>query len=309
MKLRFSKVDLVLLCMVIFWGANISVIKLALTDFHPVVFNCLRFTLATLTMLFLYRDVLRVPPSGKALISLIILGILGNTCYQFLFIYGVKLSYVSNVSILLGTTPIFTTALASFLKIENVRSRLWIGILLSFCGIVFIELGSKDFHAGNFSTNIGDVFVIVASFAWSLYTAFSKKLVNAYSSRHYVLYTVLTGTLVMIPISLPYFRHQDWSHVRFYSWMAVFYSAMLALVFGYSAWYYGVQKIGSTRTSVYSNLTPVAGLLIGMIFLGERLTGLQWIGAIIIFTGLMLNRFAKGSIMEPELNPGIVSTQ
>ena len=309
MKLRFTKVDLVLLCMIIFWGANISVIKVALRTFHPVVFNCLRFTLATLTMLFLYRDVLRVPPSKKALVSLMVLGVLGNTCYQFLFIYGVKLSYVSNVSILLGTTPIFTTALASILRIEQVRSRLWIGILLSFSGILCIEMGSKDFHAGNFSTNIGDLMVVAASFAWSLYTAFSKKLVNAYSSRHYVMYTVLAGTLLMIPISVPYFRYQDWHQVGFYGWAAVFYSAMLALVYGYSAWYYGVQKIGSTRTSVYSNLTPVAGLLVGMIFLGERLSWLQWLGAIVIFTGLMMNRFSKGSVMEPELNPGIVSTQ
>jgi len=309
MNLRFSKVDLILLCMIIFWGANITVIKVALHNFHPVVFNCLRFTIATLTMLFLYRDVLHDPPPKKALASLIVLGILGNTCYQFLFIYGVKLSYVSNVSILLGTTPIFTTGLASILKIEQVRRRLWIGILLSFFGILCIEIGSKDFHAGNFSTSIGDLLVVTASFAWSLYTAFSKKFVNAYSSRHYVLYTVLFGTMLMIPISIPYFRYQDWSQVNFYCWAAVFYSAMLALVYGYSAWYYGVQKIGSTRTSVYSNLTPVAGLLVGMIFLGERLTWLQWLGAIIIFTGLMMNRFVKGSIMEPELNPGIVSTQ
>jgi len=238
-----------------------------------------------------------------------ILGILGNTCYQFCFIYGVKLSYVSNVSILLGTTPIFTAALSKWLRVEHVQGRLWLGILLSFSGIVCIVVGSKDFHAGNFSTNIGDLLVVFASFVWSLYTAFSKKFVNVYSSRHYVLYTVLFGTLFIVPISLPYFRYQDWSQVHFYGWLAIVYSAMLALVFGYSAWYYGVQKIGSTRTSVYANLTPVAGLAVGMVFLGERLAWLQWAGAVIIFTGLMMNRFAKGSVMEPELNPGIVSTQ
>jgi drug/metabolite transporter (DMT)-like permease len=309
MKLRFSKVDVVLLCMTFFWGANISVIKVALRSFHPIVFNCLRFTLAALTMLFLYRDVLRDPPSKKVLISLMILGVLGNTCYQFCFIFGVKLSYVSNVSILLGTTPIFTAALTKFMGIEEVRGHLWIGILLSFTGILCIVMGSKDFNTGNFSANLGDLLVVFASFVWSLYTAFSKKFVHAYSSRHYVLYTVLSGTLLMIPISLPYFRYQDWSQVHFYGWLAILYSAMLALVYGYSAWYYGVQEIGSTRTSVYANLTPVAGLMVGMIFLGERLTWLQWLGAIIIFTGLMMNRFAKGSVMEPELNPGLVSTQ
>src|SRR6188474_2363123 len=118
MKSRFSKVDIVLLLMVFFWGANISIIKVALRSFHPVVFNCLRFSLATITMLFLYRDVLKSPPSKKALLSLFVLGILGNTVYQFAFITGVKLTYVSNVSILLGTTPLFTAAATKWLGVE-----------------------------------------------------------------------------------------------------------------------------------------------------------------------------------------------
>ena len=309
MKIRITKVDVVLFCMVLFWGANISIIKVALRDIHAVVFNFLRFSIATVTMLFLYRDVLKNPPERKALWKLFILGVLGNTCYQFFFIYGVKFSYVSHVSILLGTTPIFTAALSRWLKIEPVKGRLWLGIVLSFCGILCIVVGSHDFEMGNFSSNLGDLLVVLASFTWSLYTAFSKKLVSEYSSRHYVLYTVLFGTLLMVPISIPFLQHQDWSSIGVYGWVAIFYSSFLALVYGYSAWYYGVQKIGGTRTSVFSNLTPVAGLFIGMIFLGERLTLLQWLGAFIIFAGLMLNRFAKGSVMEPELNPGIVSTR
>jgi drug/metabolite transporter (DMT)-like permease len=44
---------------------------------------------------------------------------------------------------------------------------------------------------------------------------------------------------------------------------------------------------------VYANLTPVAGLAVGMIFLGERLSLLQWIGAAIILTGMILIRMTK----------------
>ena len=309
MKIRVSKVDVILFCMILFWGANISIIKVAFRTFHPVVFNCLRFIIASVTMLFLYRDVLKEPPDRKSLGKLLLLGVLGNTCYQFLCIYGVKLSYVANVSILLGTTPIFTAALSKWLKIEQVKGRLWLGIFLSFSGILCIVAGSRDFRLGNFSANFGDLLIVLASLTWSLYTAFSKKLVTAYSSRHYVLYTVLFGTLFIIPVSISSFQHQNWSAIGFWGWTALFYSALLALVYGYSAWYYGVQKIGGTRTSIFANLTPVAGVLIGMIFLGERLTLLQWIGAVIIFTGLMLNRFAKGSVLQPELNPGILPTK
>jgi drug/metabolite transporter (DMT)-like permease len=299
----------VLFCMVVFWGANISIIKVALHHFHPVVFNFLRFLIASVTITFLYREVFKDKLERKEIWSLMALGLLGNTVYQFLFIYGVKYSFASHTSIMLGVTPIFTAGISKWLKIEEVRGRLWLGIFLSFSGILLIVCGAKDFDAGDLSGNIGDLFVLLASLAWSLYTAFSKKLVSAYSSRHYVLYTMLFGTAFMIPFSLPSFREQNWNALTYYEWGAVVYSSLLALVYGYSAWYYGVQRMGSTRTSTYGNLTPVAGLIVAMIFLGERLTLLQWFGAAIIFAGLMLNRFAKGSVLQPELNPGLLSTK
>lgn len=292
MKLKFTVIDVLLLFMVIFWGANISIIKVALRHFDPVAFNCLRFAIAGLTMLFLYRDVLKDRLEKKELFSLLILGILGNTIYQFLFIYGVKYTFVSHTSILLGTTPIFTAAVSNISGYENVRKKLWLGIALSFLGVVFIVFGKSNPFKEGLQMNYGDLFILLASFVWSIYTTFSKNLIKEYSSRHYLLYTVLFGSIFMIPLSIPALRSQDWNLPNAADWGALFYSALLALVFGYSAWYYGVQKLGSTRTSVYSNLTPVAGLCIGMIFLGERLSALQWIGAAIIFAGLLLNRLS-----------------
>jgi drug/metabolite transporter (DMT)-like permease len=124
--------------------------------------------------------------------------------------------------------------------------------------------------------------------------------VDQYSHRHYLAYTVIFGTLFLVPLSLPAFFHQDWTAVQISDWVAVLYSAFFSLVFGYSAWYYAVGKIGSTRTAVYSNLTPVAGLLVAMIFLGDRLSPLQWIGAALILAGLIVNRMARVVEMLPE---------
>ena len=300
--IRFTRVDLVLLCMVLFWGANISIVKVALRHFDPVAFNGLRFSMASVTMMLLYRRVFRDKMEKKELLSMLLLGVLGNTIYQFLFIYGVNFTYVAHAAILLGTAPIFTASISSLFGLENVRKRLWLGILLSFAGVVLIVYGRKDFRGSFLSANIGDIFIVLASLVWSIYTTFSKKVITEYSPQHYIVYTVLFGTLFLVPISIPGLLRQDWRILNVLDWTALVYSAMLALVFGYSAWYYGVQKLGSTRTSVYSNLTPVAGLTIGMIFLGERLSLLQWLGAGIIFFGLILNRFTHLTAMEQDLS-------
>ena len=287
--MKFSRVDLILLCMVLFWGGNISIIKVALQHFDPVVFNCLRFLIASTTMVIAYRRVFEDPVDRKELLNLLILGVLGNTIYQFLFIYGVKYTYVSHTSILLGMTPIFTAMVSSWTGLEPVQRKFWFAIVLSFVGVVLIVFGGENGFTG--AWNVGDIFILMCSFVWSVYTTFSKRVIGQYSARHYVVYTVMSGTLFMIPFSISALRQQDWGGLGLFDWGALLYSAFLALVFGYSAWYYGVQKIGSTRTAVYSNLTPVAGMAIGMIFLGERFSPVQWLGVVVIFAGLILTRF------------------
>ena len=295
---KFGFIDLILLLMVAFWGANISIIKVALKHFQPAAFNFLRFVLASATMAVLYRSIFRDRLRKEEIFRLLLLGILGNTIYQMLFINGVKYTFASHTSILLGTTPIFTAAMSSLTGYESVRPRLWLGIALSFIGITLIVFGRSDFQWDQLHANLGDIFIIIASLVWSIYTTFSKSVIAEYSYRHYILYTILFGTIFMIPFSIQPLRHQDWTALTVYDWGSLVYSAMMALVFGYSAWYYGVQKIGSTRTSVYSNLTPVAGLIIAMVFLHERLSLLQWIGCAVIFAGLMINRLSIARASE-----------
>ena len=89
---------------------------------------------------------------------------------------------------------------------------------------------------------------------------------NEYSWQHYIVYTLLFGTMFLVPFSLPYFFKQDWSVVEIYDWGAILYSALLALVFGYSVLLLAYAS-WHTRTAVYGNLTPVAGVSVGMIFL------------------------------------------
>lgn len=49
----FSAVDVALIGVAFIWGANFSVVKVALTDFSPLSFNSLRFGLSSLFILAL----------------------------------------------------------------------------------------------------------------------------------------------------------------------------------------------------------------------------------------------------------------
>jgi drug/metabolite transporter (DMT)-like permease len=63
-------------------------------------------------------------------------------------------------------------------------------------------------------------------------------------------------------------------------------------VLAYVIWYTGVQKLGATRTSAYSNLTPIAAMLVAWLWLGETVTVPQMVGAVAIFGGVFLTRLS-----------------
>ena len=54
-----------------------------------------------------------------------------------------------------------------------------------------------------------------------------------------------------------------------------------------------VQRIGSARTSVYSNLTPVVAMIVAAIWLGETISGAQIVGAAMILSGIAVNRLSR----------------
>lgn len=54
-----------------------------------------------------------------------------------------------------------------------------------------------------------------------------------------------------------------------------------------------VPRIGSTRTSVFSNLVPVVALAVAWVWLGETPTGLQLAGAAVVIGGMTLTRTAR----------------
>lgn len=55
-------------------------------------------------------------------------------------------------------------------------------------------------------------------------------------------------------------------------------------------WYASVQRVGSARTAIFSNLVPVVGLTAAWLMRGERLAPLQLVGAVVVMVGIRLAR-------------------
>ena len=296
----FGSTDLLLLLMTIIWGSNFTAIKYSLEDLLPLSFNALRFTLATSVMLLATlrsRDGLRVAPGdGKRLFAL---GLLGNAFYQSFFITGMAHTRAGNAALVLATTPLFTAILGRIRKHEYFTGRGVAGLFLAFAGIVIIVLSARgEFSIGE--TMLGDCLLLTCSVCWALYTVGSKNLVHTYGSLKATAIMMSSGTPLLLLICAPSLIKQDWSRVRPIAWAGLVYSGLFAIAVAYIIWSYGVRKIGSTRTAIYSNVTPIVALLVAWAALGESPTLGQLAGAVVIFAGVYLVRHGMIAVAPAE---------
>jgi drug/metabolite transporter (DMT)-like permease len=285
---------LALAALILFWGANFSVVKFALRDLTPLAFTTLRFVLASACLwLFLAVSGGRVRVDRCHWVPTVALGVVGTTIYQTLFIYGINWSLAGNASLMLATTPIFTTLLSLIFRQERSSSSVVAGIGVSSLGIVLVVLGGSRGVSFSADTLMGDLAVLVAALAWSVYTVGSAPLVHRYGVVPVTAVTMWIGTLGLLIVALPTCAAQDWAMVHPASWLAVLYSGIFAIATAYFLWYYCVRHIGSTRTSVYTNFTPVVALLIAWPTLGETPSLMQATGAGGIIAGSVLVRLGK----------------
>lgn len=275
-----------LLAMVIIWGVNFTVAKVALDDLSPRAFNALRFPLAALLLLVVLQaqGSLRLPKRAD-LPRALALGLLGNMLYQVCFIFGLDRTTAGNAALLLAGTPVLTALLSGVLGHEHVRPRVWVGLGCTVLGIALIVLSQAQANAGQ-RTITGDLLMLGASVAWACYTVGSRPLVDRHGPVLVTAWTLWAGTIGLVAIGWTDLMALDFAAVTLKTWAAVGYAGILSIGFAYMLWYYGVSMLGNARTGSYSNLTPVIALLGAWLWLGEKPHVAQLVGAAVIIAGI-----------------------
>jgi len=303
-----TRIDALLILVVVIWGANFSVVKAAIQEVPPQAFNAVRMVVATATFALLLAAARRFttgrrgPDAGPGLfddpaplawndwVRCAVLGAVGHFVYQVAFISGVARTSVANSSLILGSTPVAVGLLSAALGHERIGRAHWAGAALSVCGIYLIAGRGASLSS---ESAAGDLLMLVALACWSIYTVGSKPLLKRHSALVVTGWSMAFGTALYVAVSLPQVLATEWATVSRTAWAALVGSALLALNLSYLIWYMAVQRIGSARTSIASNLVPVAAMIVAVLWLGETVGGRQLAGAAAVLSGVAITRLVK----------------
>ena len=288
--------DLIFVALV--WGINFSIIKYALSEFDPLSFTVVRFTLASLFLVFLMlmkRESLAIDRRDR--FSLVRLGFLGITLYSIFFMQGLKYTSAANSALLISLSPLFGALIQAASGREKLTLRILTGLVTASIGVA-LTITSHGALSFSSSAAIGDLLTLCATLTWAFYTITAKPLLEKYSAVKVTAYSMIAGSILLLPVSMPGLINQSWSGITMGSWTSLGFSAFIAGGVAYSLWYQGVKKIGVTRTMVYHYLMPFAAVLFASLFLGERIVISQIIGGAAILGGVYL---VQGKAENPKL--------
>jgi drug/metabolite transporter (DMT)-like permease len=295
-----SAIDILLLLMVLIWGANYSIVKSVFGEVDPQAFNAVRMTLATalfLVVMTLSRRFTRRAAGGVFYtpdrftaadwVRLAWLGGVGHFGYQVLFIGGLDRTSVANSSLIIAASPVVIALASAVVRHERVGRLHWAGALLSMAGI-WVVAGRGAVLGGRGFT--GDLMMFAAVLCWATYTIGAEPLMVRHSPVGVTGLSLVFGTLLYVPLTFGRILDVQWSQVSGAVVAALVYAAVFAMCVAYTIWYTAVRAIGSSRTSVYSNLIPIVAMLTAALFLGERIGLRQIAGAALVLAGVALTR-------------------
>jgi drug/metabolite transporter (DMT)-like permease len=219
----------------------------------------------------------------------LLLGFLGISLNQFLFLYGIRFTTAANAALLYSTTPIIVLLFSRGFLGERMSQRKVLGILIAFAGVLLVifERGldaSMQFVYGN-------LIIFVAVTAWGLYTVLGKRLITRYGPIEASACTMLVGTALFLPIGLVSALHFPYETLGTGAWLQIGYLGLVTSVVAYLLWYSALARIEAAKAALFTNLQPILTTILAVLLLGQDVTLQFVVGGVIAIFGVVLAQF------------------
>ncbi len=279
----------------IIWGGALSAGRIITQIVPPFTTSCVRFMIASFVMI---PSVLLVEGkfpriTRKEFFSIVLLSVTGMVMFNVLLFSALKSITATRSSIMLAFTPVVVTVVAHLLYKEQVRKLMIVGIVLSTVGAILTITSGNVSLVFSQGLAIGDILMILSVLSWALYSILIKKAIERLSSLVVLSYGSVIGVIFLLPFT---FWEKGWatlSLLNISSFISLLYLGLAAAGIAYLWYFQGIKEVGSSRSSVFLNIEPVAAITIGVLFLGESITIPIGIGALLVMSGLFLTTYNK----------------
>ncbi len=223
----------------------------------------------------------------------LLLGFLEPFCYFMGESFGLLEVSASVGALIIATIPVFTTILGPFLDKSRVSVFAYVGMLVSFVGVVLVVFDA-NMNMQYSVRGISLLFVAVASAVG--YNIVMRRLASKYKP---ITIVKVQNTLGFVYF-LPFFLVFEWNHF----WSANPTSRVLlslgaltlfASTLAFLMYVFVLARIGMVRSNMFTNLIPVFAAAFSWLMLGEQFDARKIAGMVLILMGVMVSQMHKSN--------------
>ena len=282
------RVVVALLFLALLWGSAFPVIKLALAGLSVVELTLARHLVASLAFVpYLALTRKRLWPAKSDIGYFLLLGFIGITVYHLALNYGELFVSAGATSLIIAIAPAITAVLAYAFLAERLPLWGWIGIAVSFAGVVLIVLGD----GGAVGFNPYALFILLSALATSVFFVMQKRVLAHYRAVEVVAYSTWAGTLPLLVFSGSLVEGVGAAGATVL-W-AVVYLGLFPSALAYTLFSYGLSQAPVAVVSSFLYSAPVFSLLLSWWLLGETPTLLMLAGGLVALLGIVVVNRAR----------------
>lgn len=271
-------------------GSYVALSKPLVMVFPVFLLAWLRFGVGALAMLRWLRKPAGEPPLSTRTRALLFLeSFLGNFLFSICMLYGVSLTSAVAAGLVMSSIPAVVAVLSWVFLRERIGARSAAGIACAALGIGLFSLDKGDAGAGGASQSLlGNLLVFAAVVCEASYVVIGKRLTEGLGPKRISALINLWGLALVTPMGLWAALRFDFGAVSAPVWVLLVFYGLAASVWTVWLWMTGLKRVPASQAGVFTVMLPISAALIGVLFMGERLSGLQTLAFGIALLGLVL---------------------
>lgn len=277
------------LAFAVMWSSAFTTTRIIVTAAPPLTALVIRFALSAVAGIVIARALGQSWRLSRAEWRvLIIFGIMQNALYLGLNWIAMRSIEASAASIIASMMPLLVAFFGWVWLGEKLRPVAIAGLVLGVAGVAII-MGVRLQHGLD---PIGAILCVIAVVALTVATLVVRGTGGSRNMLMIVALQMAVGAAVLLPpaLILEWGQHIEWSWQLVAAFLYTVAAPGLAATF---IWFQLVNRIGAVRAATFHFLSPIFGVTIAALLLGERFGWSDVIGACIVAAGILLVQTAR----------------
>jgi drug/metabolite transporter (DMT)-like permease len=221
---------------------------------------------------------------------------LGNFLFSICMLFGVSMTTAVAAGVVMSSIPAVVALLSWLFLKERIGRRSLAGIACAALGIGLFSLQKGDVAQAAAGTSVvgmdrallGNLLVFAAVVCEAAYVVIGKRLTEGLGPKRISAIINLWGFALVTPLGLWSAWHFDFGAVALPIWGLLVFYGLAASVWTVWLWMTGLKTVPASQAGVFTVMLPISAAAIGVLFMGERLSGMQMLAFGIALLGLVL---------------------